>query len=137
MYANQVENQIAPIERRSFLLGASKHWWKIALSLSTFSFILFTGAEALSWRLFGGWKCVDAVSWEDVTGYALLEHAAVYLFIPEVFLGVSAWSFYRKSLIFSSMPPKLLVSAFMATVYTILALLSYNILDRIFLAGVR
>jgi len=72
-----------------------------------------------------------------MTGIELLHTAPVYIVIPEVFLGVAAWSCYRKALAYSAMPLKFLSSVFLAAVYTILALLSYNILDRIFLKGVR
>lgn len=147
--------------RRSLLLGLSSLWCKVALGVGWFSFLIFTGAEVRRslrgvdksiphsprcwyclWRqafsfLFGGWYSVEAITWEDVTGIEILQAAPVYIVVPEVVLGVAAWSCYRKVLAYSGMPLKILTAIFLTAVYTILALLSYAVLDRIFLAGAR
>ena len=93
-------------------------------------------SQAFSY-LFGGWYCVEAITWEDVTGMDFLHAAPVYIVVPEVVLGVTAWSCYRKALAYSAIPLKILTAFFLAVVYTILALLSYALLDHIVLAGVR
>jgi hypothetical protein len=169
--------------------------WAARLSLRC------TLREAFSY-LFGGWRCVDATTWEDVTGIAQLSHAAVYICIPEatlllphaslthgvseVMLGVAAWAFYKappdppssrspsplpspRGQAVLQHPPSqtpglgalsgqgplsrqlsrangvpacfayrvICAQVFLTALYAMVAVFSYDILDRIFLAGVQ
>jgi len=114
--------------------ACTKAWPRVLLC----SAVVFTAGEGFSW-LFGGWHSVEAVTWDELTGQQalILEYAPVYMLVPQLALGVGAWSTYRSTALFNQMAVKLILAVLLTAGYAGIAVLSYSTLDRIFLAGVR